>query len=103
MTFVEAARVLAERVMKEEVTTEKRLTRAFLSLTARTPTEAEAKVLLAAFERQRDSFKKNPADAAKLLRVGESKADAKLDAAELAALASVCGLIMNLDEAVTKE
>ena len=49
------------------------------------------------------SYKTNPDAAAKLLRVGESKRDAKLAAAELAAYASVCGLIMNLDEVVTKE
>jgi hypothetical protein len=103
VTFVEAARKLAERVMKAESTPEKRLARAFQALTARQPTEAEAKVLLAAFERQLATYRKNPDAAAKFLRVGESKPDAKLDAAELAAYANVCGLILNLDEAVTKE
>ncbi len=103
VTFVEAARVLAQRVMKEEVTAEKRLARAFQLLTARAPTEAEAKVLLAALERQLASYKKNPESAAKLLRVGDSKPDPKLDVAELAAYASVCSLILNLDESVTKE
>ncbi len=103
VTFVEAVRKLAERVMKEETPPEKRIAKAFQALTARAPSEAEAKVLLAAFERQHASYKKNPDAAAKLLRVGDSKADAKLDAAELAAYASVCSLIMNLDESVTKE
>jgi mono/diheme cytochrome c family protein len=103
VTFVEAARVLAQRVMKEETTPEKRLAKAFQWLTARKPTEAEAKVLLAAFERQLAAYKKNPEAAAKLLRAGESKPDAKLDAAELAAYAHVCSLILNLDESVTKE
>ncbi len=103
ITYVEAARVLAQRVMKEEATPEKRLARVFRHLTARAPTDAEAKVLRAAFERQFAAFQKNPDAAAKLLRVGESKVAAKLDAAELAAYASVCSLIMNLDETVTKE
>ena len=103
VTFVEAARVLAQRVMKEEATSEKRLATAFRYLTARTPTEAEAKILGAAFERQLATYKKNPQSAAKLLRVGASKVDAKLDAAEIAAYASVCSLIMNLDEVMTKE
>jgi len=35
--------------------------------------------------------------------VGEAKADATLDVAELAAYAAVCRLILNLDEAVTRE
>ena len=103
VTFVEAARVLAQRVMKEEATPEKRLAKAFRHLTARAPTDAEAKVLLAAFERQLAGYRKNPDAAAKLLRVGDSKPDAKLDAAELAAYAAVCSLVMNLDETVTKE
>jgi mono/diheme cytochrome c family protein len=103
VTFVEAARVLAQRVMLEEVTPEKRLARAFQFLTARTPTDTEAKVLLGAFARQHATYKKNPADARRLLQVGESKPDPKLDVAELAAYAQVCSLIMNLDESVTKE
>jgi hypothetical protein len=103
VTFVEAARVLAQRVMKEDATSEKRLAKAFQWLTARKPTEPEAKVLLAAFERQLAAYKKNPEAATKLLRAGESKPDPKLDAAELAAYAHVCSLIMNLDESVTKE
>ncbi len=103
VTFVEAARVLAQRVMKEEATPEKRLATAFRYLTARVPTDAEAKVLLAAFERQWATYRKSPDSAAKLLRVGASKPDLKLDAAELAAYASVCSLILNLDEVVTKE
>ncbi|MCI0703725.1 MAG: DUF1553 domain-containing protein [Planctomycetia bacterium] len=103
ITFVEAARVLAQRVMKEETTPEKRLAKAFKYLTARTPTEAEAKILLAAFERQLATYRKNPDDAAKLLRVGESKPDPKLNPSELAAYATVCSLILNLDESVTKE
>ena len=102
ITFVEASRVLAQRVMKEEATPEKRLAKAFKHLTGHVPTETEAKVLLAAFERQFAAYKKNPDAAAKLLRMGESKPDPKLDVAELAAYASVCSLIMNLDEVVTK-
>ncbi len=105
VTFVEAARVLAQRVMADEKTPAKRLALAFKSLTAREPTAAEAKVLLAAFERQLAAYQKNPDAAAKLLRVGESRLPLfpKLDPAELAAYAQVCALVMNLDEAVTKE
>ena len=103
ITFVEAARVLAERVMKEETTPETRIAKAFHYLTARGPTQAEAKVLLTAFERQLASYKKHPGAAKKFLRVGEAKADPALNPAELAAYANVCSLIMNLDEALTKE
>jgi hypothetical protein len=103
VTFVEAARALAQRVMREEVTLETRVAKAFRSLTARAPTEREMRVLLAAYERQVSTYRKNPDAARKLLRVGESKVDPMLDGAELAAFAGVCSLILNLDESVTKE
>jgi hypothetical protein len=102
-TFVEAARVLAQRVMREEPTPDRRLAKAFKYLTARAPNEAEGKILLAAFERQLAEYRKHPEKASRLLQVGESKADPRLDAAELASYASVCSLILNLDESVTKE
>jgi len=38
-----------------------------------------------------------------VLRAGDAKADARLDVSELAAYASVCRLILNLDESVTRE
>jgi hypothetical protein len=105
VTFVEAARVLAQRVMEDEKTPAKRLALAFKALTARDPTREEAAVLLAAFERQLAAYQKNPDAALKLLRVGESRLPLipNLDPAELAAYAQVCALVMNLDEAVTKE
>jgi hypothetical protein len=103
VTFVEAARVLAQRVMRDEPDPERRLRAAFRRVTARAPTEAEGKVLASAFERQLTAYRKNPDAAAKALRVGESKPDPKLDPVELAAYAAVCSLILNLDEAVTKE
>jgi hypothetical protein len=41
--------------------------------------------------------------AEKLLKVGESKRNEKIDAVEHAAYTGVCSLILNLDEAITKE
>jgi hypothetical protein len=38
-----------------------------------------------------------------LLKVGESVTDSDLDPVDVAAYAAVCRLILNLDEAVTKE
>ena len=39
----------------------------------------------------------------KLVGVGESKFDAKLDASELAAWTTVASTILNLDETITRE
>jgi hypothetical protein len=47
-------------------------------------------------------YKSKPEDAKALVAVGESKADAALDPAELAAWTMVCNQVLNLDEALNK-
>jgi hypothetical protein len=101
--YVEAARVLAERVMKERDRPEARLGLAFLQMTGREPKQQELSVLMGSLERHRARFVASPDEATKLLAVGQAPADQKLKATELAAYAAVCGTILNLDEAVTKE
>jgi hypothetical protein len=102
--YVEAARLLAERVMRSAAATpEARLALAFRLVVARPPSEREAQVLAGSFERHLERFRRRPEDAEKLLAVGEAKRDARHDPCELAAYAAVANLILNLDEAVTKE
>jgi len=48
------------------------------------------------------NYKAKPDDAKALIAVGESKADAGLDASELAAWTMVCNQVMNLDEVLNK-
>ena len=54
------------------------------------------------FQRQLAVYREDPEAAVKLLSVGESKRNEKLDVAELAAWATVASVILNLDETVTK-
>jgi hypothetical protein len=103
VTYVEAARMLAQRVMKVEKEAGARIQRAFRLVLSRSPSEAELGILRRALDRHLTEYRADPVAAKKLLRIGEAKADPKLDAAELAAYAQVCSLILNLDEAVTKE
>ncbi|WP_339907165.1 DUF1553 domain-containing protein, partial [Symmachiella dynata] len=103
-TFVEAARNLAQRAMLEGGdSSESRLTYAFRLATARQPTEAELKILTAGFTRHLASYQANRTAAEELLKIGASPRDTQLDTAELAAYSAVAGLILNLDEVVTKE
>jgi mono/diheme cytochrome c family protein len=101
--FVEAARVLAARVMREAKTPDERLTRAFRLVAARTPTARELKVIRENFDFQLAEFRKNPPGIQKLMAIGEARPDGNLDPAELAAYTAVCNLLLNLDEVVTKE
>ncbi|MBL8793401.1 MAG: DUF1553 domain-containing protein [Planctomycetia bacterium] len=104
VTYVEASRVLAQRIMTEAgPTPTERLTLAFRLLTGRAPKEAELRILQAGYEHQLQAFRADPAAAQKLVRAGEYPRDERLDVSELAAYTAQAGLIMNLDEAITKE
>jgi hypothetical protein len=103
VTYVEASRKLAERVMREVTQPDVRLALAFQRITSRKPTDRELAVLKRGLEHHAAEYRKDPARVAKLLSLGEAKVDKALNAAELAALAEVCRMILNLDESVTKE
>lgn len=102
--YVEAARKLAERMMREGGSTPAdRLTYGFRIATARPPTEGELASLLRAFEDYAQTYRADPDAAAALLAVGESARDANLDPAELAAYAASANVLLNLDETMTRE
>ena len=102
-TYVEASRKLAERILLEGgATTDDRIAFAFRLTIARKPTAREFVVLRRVFEQQLVRFQADPADATKLLSVGESPRNEKLTAVELAAWSAVASVILNLDETVTK-
>jgi hypothetical protein len=101
-TYMEASRKLAERIMMEAAGTEQRITLAFRLATARRPKPGEIRVLGSIFVKEWQAYQKNGQAALKLLRVGESKRNENLDAAELAAWTTVVSMILNLDETVTK-
>jgi len=104
VTYLEAARKMAERMMREGGSTPaSRVTYGFELATARKPGSRESEILLSSFSFYRDAFQGRPADAAKFLAHGEAPRDERLDARELAAYSAVASLILNLDAAVTKE
>lgn len=103
-TFVESARVLAEKALRDGgATADEQLVFAFRRVLARLPREQELAVLRNGLARQRDRFQRDPTAALKLLAVGEWPRDESLDPVEHAAMTAQCGLILNLDEAITKE
>jgi hypothetical protein len=103
VTFVEAARVLAQRVLKECTTPAERLTLAFRLVTGRPPYPAELQVLLRGLAHHESTYRARPQEAAALVSTGEFPRDAALDVADLAAYTAVTNLLLNLDEAITKE
>ncbi len=102
-TYVEAARKLAERMLKEGgANATSRIAFAFKLATSRVPNERETAVLARVFDSQRERFVADKGAAERLLKVGESPRDQKLDLAELAAWTVVANAILNLDEVVTR-
>ncbi len=100
--YVEAARKLAERVMHAGADADARLVLAFRLTLARTPTAKEKAILGEMVQQSLAKFRNDPAAAAKLLGVGDSPRDARLDAVELAAWTTAMNLLLNLDETITK-
>ncbi len=104
VTYVEAARALAQRALREGGTTaDGRLTRAFRLATLRTPRPAELSVLRAGLLQHLADYRRDRPAAAKLTAIGEAPRPADVDVVELAAYTAVCNLILNLDEVITKE
>jgi hypothetical protein len=104
ITYVEAARKLAARVLREaDAAPPARLNRAFRIATARQAQPRETVLLLSALKRSTEHFRAHPEAVQKLLKTGESPNDEKLDPTELAAYTSVMNIVLNLDEVLTKE
>jgi hypothetical protein len=102
-TYVEAARVLAQRTILEAGSdAQARVRWLFREATGRRPTQAEARVLLDLMQHRLDHYKQQPAEAAKLIVIGASK-PGNVEATELAAWTMVASTILNLDETITKE
>ena len=103
-TWVEAARVLAQRVTKEQTSDEARLARAFALVLGRQPAGQEPALLARMLANQRAVYNlTNPNAAAALLAIGESPRDATIPAAEHAALTATCLALYNLDAAITRD
>nr|MBA3440678.1 DUF1553 domain-containing protein [Pyrinomonadaceae bacterium] len=104
VTYVEAARMLAQRMLSEGgATPEERINWAFRVATSRPPSEHERGVLLKNLTVQMDYFTRHPPEAARLLAVGERRNDDKLNATEVAAYTTTASLLLNLDEVLTKQ
>jgi hypothetical protein len=104
VTYVEAARRLAEMMLTEGGRTpEERIRYAFRRATARLPESREEQVLARGLARYRQTFTSDKEAALRYVRHGESPIDRRLDPAELAAYTATAEVILNLDETITKE
>jgi len=101
--FVEAARVLAERLLTEHGgQIEPAVAEAFERLTSRSPDAAERAILGTMLSGQLAWYRARPEDAARYLGVGQRQPAEGLPAEDVAAMAAVINALMNYDESVVK-
>jgi len=100
--YVEAARLLAERVIRAVPDKKGQIVQAHRLLTGLHP-QAEVISLLRELEtRENEKFEQNPVLAEKLMEVGEYPWDKSLAASKVAAMTIVCSTIMSFDETLIK-
>ena len=103
VTFVEAARCLAERMLSQADDPNHRIRWAFRLVTSREPHTDEVKLLtedLVAFQEQ---FQNDVESARKLLATGETPFNQELHVPTIAAYTLVANTLLNLDEAMTQK
>ncbi|HEX5219397.1 MAG TPA: PSD1 and planctomycete cytochrome C domain-containing protein [Verrucomicrobiae bacterium] len=100
--YVEAARHLGARMIDYNSDQTKRLEFGFRLLMARLPSPFEKSVLNDTLNKYLAQYQQDREAARKLIAVGESPVNEKLNASELAAYTMVGSLLLNLDETLNK-
>lgn len=102
VTFVEAARGLAQRVVRDGgERASDRVSLAFRKILARPPRPEELALLIDNLNANLARYRGDPDAALALISQGESPRDEQITDSELAAYTALAGLILNLDEAIT--
>jgi hypothetical protein len=101
---VEAARVLAQRILRDTPALNDRthIDMAFERTLGRVGTPEEHRGLLSLLGSFRQQFTKDPDAAARLLKIGISPKENTIPEPELAAWTSLCRVLLNLHETITR-
>jgi len=100
-TVLEAARVLAAKLIQEEKSPEESINKAFHQIVCRKPNEKELQALSAYYKDQLKVFEQKT-KAEKALAVGEQPLPQQVNKTDLAAMMMVISTIYNLEETITK-
>ena len=100
--FVEASRVLSERVIREKTTKRDQILHAHRLLTGKRPTDEVLALLVRLEQETREKFATNGDFVKDLLSVGEYPLDSSLPSLEVAAMTVVNNTLISLDETIMK-
>ena len=104
VTFLEAARKLAERILVEAGPAKaERAAYGYRLLLARDPKPAQLAVLLKTLDNLLRTYRADTRSAVEYLKQGESPIRPDLNPSELAAYTGLPSLLLNLDETITKQ
>lgn len=104
VTYVEAARVLAERMLREGGNTPAdRIRWAFQQVTCRTPAAGEVSILESGLASRLERYRASSQNAVLLTTQGASKPAPANEVSELAAYTLTANILLNLDEVITRE
>ena len=101
-TVLEASRVLAQNLMKENLSPDLKIKKAFHRIICRIPGAKENEILKSYYEDQLQQFRQKQLDASSTLHVGEFPFTENLDMNATAALMKVINMIYNMEEAIIK-
>ncbi|MEP7144286.1 MAG: PSD1 and planctomycete cytochrome C domain-containing protein [Ferruginibacter sp.] len=101
-TVLEAARVLSQKLMEENISAEEKIKKAFRRIICRVASSKENSILKTYYDDQLKQFREKQLDATATLNVGEYPFDKKPDINSTAALMKVINMIYNMEEAITK-
>ena len=102
--FIEAARCLAERMWISRNGNSAQAIQAGYQLTVgREATPAELKIMSQTHKTFLSHFRENPAEAKLLLAVGEKQRDQTIPVVQHAAMTMIANILLNLDETISKE
>ncbi|MHC5005263.1 MAG: DUF1553 domain-containing protein, partial [Planctomycetota bacterium] len=101
--YVEASRVLAQRILREDTDETTRIVTLFRRCTGRVPDAGELTRMRAALGQFRARYEAAPEDATRLLEVGEAPAPDAVRPAELAAWTVVASSLLSLHETITQD
>lgn len=100
--YVEAAKMLGQRMLKSAEDDAARLVLGFRLCTSRTPTEFELGILTALLADQRAAFADERERAEAFLSIGDAEVDDEHEPTELAAWAAVANALLNLDATINR-
>ncbi len=101
-TVLEASRVLAQRLMEENIPAEEKMKKAFRRIICRVASVKENSILKSYYDDQIIQFRQKKLDAAATINAGEFPFNKNLDVNAVAALMKVITMIYNMEEAITK-